>query len=74
MILRLLFGLLILWVIYRGIKLIGKTGENDSEDNGQPEKILRCDYCGTHIPAHEAIRTSSGTYCSSQHRDQDQAS
>ncbi|MDX5152327.1 MAG: PP0621 family protein [Acidiferrobacterales bacterium] len=73
MILRLLLGLLILWAIYRVIKLLGKTGENETAGRGQPEQMVKCDYCGTHIPAHDAIRSGKGTYCSSQHRDQDQS-
>lgn len=30
--------------------------------------MVRCDHCGVHVPAHEAISGARGTYCSLAHR------
>jgi uncharacterized protein len=71
MIFRLLLILLLIWAIYKLIQLFRHTGKQRAENGVEPERMLKCDYCGTHIPANEAIRSSSGTYCCAQHRDQD---
>lgn len=33
-------------------------------------EMVGCDQCGVHIPAHEAISGTHGTYCSIAHRQQ----
>lgn len=33
-----------------------------------PTEMVRCDQCGTHLPANEAITGSDGQYCSQAHR------
>jgi len=73
MIFRLLLILLLIWAIYKVLQLFRQPTGQHSKNGSKPEKMLKCDYCGTHIPSHEAIRTARGTYCCPQHRDQDQA-
>ena len=73
MIFRLLLILLLIWAIYKVMQLFRQPTGQHTKSGNDPEKMLKCDYCGTHIPAHEAIRTGGGTYCCPQHRDQDQA-
>ena len=73
MILRLILVLLFIWAIYQLIRFIGKTSESSKDDNDQPERMLQCDYCGTHIPAHEAIHAGNKIYCSTRHRELDNA-
>jgi len=73
MIFRLILLVLLIWAIYQVIRLMGKSGVSGKGDNDQPERMLRCDYCGTHVPAHEAIQTGNKTYCCARHRDLDNA-
>lgn len=37
---------------------------------GSAEKMVRCEHCGVHLPASEALATPDARhYCSEQHRD-----
>lgn len=38
-----------------------------------PEPMLRCQACGTYIPASEASISAQASYCSEEHRRQHQA-
>lgn len=35
------------------------------------EQILRCEVCGVHVPASEAVSRDGHHFCSVAHRDQD---
>jgi uncharacterized protein len=35
-------------------------------------KMVRCDYCGLHVPEDEALLTDGRHYCSAEHRKLDQ--
>jgi uncharacterized protein len=35
---------------------------------GAPKAMVRCDYCGLHLPATDAINGPDGTYCCAAHR------
>ena len=74
MIFRLLLLSLLVWAIFQVIRIMGKSKEGSTGYKGQAEQMLQCDFCGTHIPAHEAIRVGDKTYCSTRHRDLDKAS
>ena len=73
MIFRLILVALLIWAIYQVIRVAGKSGNSDKGDTSQPERMLQCDYCRTHVPANEAIRTGNKTYCCARHRDLDNA-
>lgn len=51
-----------------------ETDVSQSQDlhrHKQPEAMLQCARCGTHIPASEAITVVSGSvFCSEEHRRQ----
>ena len=36
---------------------------------GGEEVMVRCQTCGVHCPASEAVRDARGTFCSAAHRD-----
>jgi len=74
MIFRLILVGLLIWAIYQVIRVVGKSGGNGKIENDQPEKMLQCDYCGTHVPAHQAVRNKNKNYCCARHRDLDNAS
>jgi uncharacterized protein len=38
---------------------------------GAPQAMVRCAYCGLHLPAADAITGPSGVYCSTAHRQAD---
>lgn len=35
---------------------------------GAPKAMVRCAYCGLHLPATDAINGPNGIYCSAAHR------
>jgi uncharacterized protein len=73
----LLFLLLayLLWRIgYRWYQTFLKNQEakqalNSATVNKEKHGVMvQCKYCGLHLPEHEAIHTSKGTYCCEAHR------
>lgn len=70
MILRLLLILLLVWAAYRAVKYLRGPDHQSTDSRGEPTNMVRCDYCGTHVPANAAIRTSSGNYCCPEHERQ----
>ena len=73
MIFRLLLLFLLIWAIYQVVRIMGKSKSGSIGNNVKAEQMLQCDYCGTHVPAREAIRIGDKTYCSTRHRDLDKA-
>ena len=37
------------------------------------ELMVRCEHCGVHLPASEAVSAEGRSYCSVEHRDADRA-
>lgn len=72
MILRLILILLVLWGAYKIIKLVRNMNRKPVENKTRTGLMVACDYCGTHVPGENAIRTASGVYCSTEHLEQDQ--
>ena len=33
-----------------------------------PQKTVRCDYCGIHVPENEAVRLNGRNYCCEEHK------
>lgn len=66
-----IFGL-IFWLLYRTVqRLLNKP---ESPQPQQPRKVtstdmVRCAYCGIHIPKNEALERDGHYYCSEEHRD-----
>ncbi|MBI3562643.1 MAG: hypothetical protein HY080_13100 [Gammaproteobacteria bacterium] len=69
-VLRILFWLLIGWLVYRFIRqLVHKPTSRPAPP--QPpniEQMLRCELCGLHVPQSEAIASKGHTYCCDDHR------
>jgi uncharacterized protein len=64
-----LFVLIIfIWAViglYRKFKIVRREIDNDED---KKEIIMqRCDYCGLHLPKHEAIRVGNLFYCCEEH-------
>lgn len=66
---RLILFLLACWVIYYFIRrLLGNQRTNRSNDPSPPAvDMVRCDLCGTHLPAPEAVSRNGKHYCSREH-------
>jgi len=73
MILRLILILLVLWAAYKIIKLVQNMNRKSVAEKTEANLMVACDYCGTHVPTKNAIRTGSGVYCSTEHLEQDQS-
>ena len=44
------------------------TQRSKQSDSADAEIMLQCSYCGTYIPASEAIILSAAIYCCEEHR------
>ncbi len=60
----------LVWLIARSVF---KSSANPTTPEQQTNtKMIRCDYCGTHVPENEIIHTNDKRYCCEQHRKSDQ--
>lgn len=63
------------WGAYRFVLLIKRRAEAARTQEGAaprsgPQRIVRCDRCGVHVPESEAIADADRHYCSEAHRDE----
>lgn len=43
------------------------------DGEGRPqERMVKCAYCGLHVPESQAVQRGGRSYCSPEHRDADQ--
>lgn len=62
----------IIWLIYRMVTGRKRSKERIEQKQGRPvDKMVKCAYCGTHVPESEAIAANGRYYCSEEHRDSD---
>lgn len=62
---RIVIIVLVLWVLIR----IARSLLRARDENRRVEHALtRCDYCGLHVPAEEAVHDGDRSYCSEAHR------
>lgn len=64
---RLLFLVVIAVVVYLLIKSFSKRINNKGVSN-KAEDMVRCTYCGVHLPKGECIMADGNSYCSEAHR------
>lgn len=74
---RLLFLAVVVAIVYWLLKsyrkqLPGKgapkVGDHRESVSGQAEDMVRCVYCGVHLPKRESIQAGGKFYCSEAHR------
>lgn len=69
---RLLFLLAVAGLIYWMLKSSGsRAGKNippAKPDDGYTEDMVRCIYCGVHLPRSESIMSGGKFYCCEAHR------
>lgn len=73
MILRLILLLLAIWFVVALVRYIRRLGKRPGQaaNPGNPRHMVQCLYCGTHLPAENAIQTAAGYYCCEEHRHKD---
>lgn len=66
---RLLIIAAVIWILYRMIqtRLRSRKSVSQKPDTRAIETVVKCDYCGLHIPEEEAVRKDGKSYCSRQH-------
>lgn len=57
------------WRTARTARHLNTRNKRQSTANG-PIDMVRCDHCGTHLPASETITGTRGRYCSQAHQRQ----
>ena len=68
---RLLLLLVIFGVIYLLLKSYRKQMRKEelpSEESMQAQDMVRCAYCGVHLPKHESLQIEDKYFCSEAHR------
>lgn len=65
---RLLLLVVIAAVVYLLIRSYRRKSE-EPEQNVVAEDMVRCAYCGVHLPRSESIKAGDKFYCSAEHRD-----
>jgi uncharacterized protein len=68
---RLLAIAALIWIVYGLVRrYLNKSATTLKKDPVRPiESMVRCEQCGLHIPAAEAVRDGNHTFCSPGHRD-----
>lgn len=61
----------LVWLIVVLVKrwLVQSGNANRSPQEPNNERMVKCAYCGLHVPESEAIRANGNSYCSPAHRD-----
>jgi uncharacterized protein len=57
-------------LVYRSLKSARRAPPK--RPKALPKQMLRCDYCGLHVPEEEALRVGGRNYCSEEHKRLDQ--
>jgi uncharacterized protein len=66
-ILLLVLGLFVAYWILKGYK--GRVQRRaDKKAAAAGEDMVRCDYCGVHLPRSESLPSDQSFYCSADHR------
>ncbi len=61
----------LVWLIVVLVKrwLIQSGGNPMQPPAGKDERMVKCAYCGLHIPESEAVQADGNSYCSVEHRN-----
>ncbi len=69
---RVLIIALLAWLVYRMIRgafARPRVGQRPGKERLSTD-MVRCDFCGIHIPANEALEQEGRYFCSEEHREQ----
>lgn len=59
----------LVWLLTRPRRLSARPHAERRSASRAPETMVRCAYCGIHLPQADALRGRQGWYCSTTHRD-----
>lgn len=68
---RIVIIVLVLWVIVRIARTLLQPRSGQNRPNRVEVTLTRCDHCGLHVPAAEAIHDGGRSYCCEAHRRAD---
>ncbi len=67
--LRLIILLALAWAVYALVRrALRKRNAGASHPHAPPVDMVRCEHCGTHLPAPEALHRGEHWYCCEAHR------
>jgi len=71
--LRIILTIVILWLVYTVARryLQQRHQHNVADRNKRYQKTVRCEHCGTHLPAAEALSNAGKDYCCQAHLEAD---
>lgn len=67
----LVLGLLLAFSILKGYRR--RIDREQAPPAGATEDMVRCDYCGVHLPRSESLAARGKHYCSAEHRGEPQS-
>jgi uncharacterized protein len=65
---RLLFIVAIIAIVYQLTRSF-RAGRVTKHEHGPEEDMVRCTYCGVHLPKNEALMVDGHYYCNETHCD-----
>lgn len=68
---RILVIAAVVWLAYTLFRrwLAAKTPPSPGMGGRPQERMVKCAYCGVHVPESQALRSGNLSYCSPEHRD-----
>lgn len=70
---RYLLLIVAIWVAFYIIRHFArqKSLQGSSKTETRTQEMVRCEYCGVHVPRQEAIRDGDQFYCSNEHMNKE---
>lgn len=60
---------LVLWLMFGKSRRVEQVRRREDAKTKLPAQMARCDHCGMHLPASEAVTDAAGrAYCGEAHR------
>ena len=69
-VIRILLFVVIIWLVYRLVKnkLQGPPAKNGKSTRQEYGRMVRCGFCGVHLPQSQALQEGDAWYCNPTHR------
>ena len=58
----------LLWLLRSGLRRRAPPPRGRAAPSDAPQPMLRCAFCGTHLPCDEALPGRGGVFCDAAHR------
>ena len=61
---------LVIWLIYRALRnQAEKLQRREQKTRPRVANVVKCEFCGVHVPETEAVKSHGRLFCSPEHRD-----